>query len=58
MRNLVIIWVLLSAPLALAVMGWGLILIYREAGMVVFLLSCAVMFTAALGIATLFDKRQ
>lgn len=58
MKNLVIIWVLLSAPLALAVTGWGLILIYREAGMVAFLLCCAVIFTAALGIATLFDKRQ
>lgn len=58
MRNLLALWVLLCAPAALFVMGWGLMLIYREAGMAAFLVSCVVMFTAALGIASLLDKNQ
>lgn len=58
MRNILALWVLLCAPAAMFVMGWGLMLIYREAGLLAFVICCAVMFTAALGIASLLDKHQ
>jgi hypothetical protein len=58
MRNLLILLIILSGPAALGVVGWGLMLIYHTAGLVVFVGCCAVIFIAALGFASLLDKRQ
>lgn len=44
--------------MALGVIGWGLVLIQREAGLVAFGLSCAAIVTAVLAVASLFDTRQ
>lgn len=58
MRNLLALLVLLSAPAALGVMGWGLVLIWKAAGLLVFALCCGVMVIAGLGIASLLDSQQ
>lgn len=58
MKTALIVWVLLSAPLTLFYMGWGLSLVYREAGMGAFLLGCVSMATGGLGLASLLDKHQ
>lgn len=58
MRNLFAFLILICGPAALGVMGWGLFLIYEAAGLAVFLICCAVMFIAALGVASLLDKHR
>lgn len=58
MRNILALWVLLSAPAALGVVGWGLILILKATSLPVFLACCAVMITTGLGMASLLDSRQ
>lgn len=58
MRTALILWILLSAPAALFVIGWGLMLILDAAGLLAFVLSSAVLATAFLGIASLLDSRQ
>lgn len=58
MKTALIVWTLLSAPISLFALGWGLLLIYREAGMAFFLIASVAVFTSALGIASLLDKRQ
>ena len=58
MRNLAILLVLLSAPASLGVIGWGLVLIWKAAGMVAFLLSCFVVAIAGLGVASLFEDHR
>ena len=58
MKTIVIIWVLISAPLSLGVIGWGLTLIFHQAGMVAFLFSCVVLFTGALAVAALIDEAR
>lgn len=58
MKTAVIVWVLLSAPVALFTVGWGLKLIFDAAGMVVFMLCCASIATAGLSIASLLDSRE
>lgn len=58
MRNILAFLILLSGPGALGVMGWGLVLIYQTAGLAVFLVCCAVMSIAALGVASLLDKHR
>ena len=56
MRTIAIVWVLLSAPLAMGSIGWGLSLIFQTAGFLPFFLCCASVFTAALGVASLIDN--
>lgn len=56
MRNLLSLLILLNAPVSLAVMAWGLALIYKAAGLAMFMFCCASMFIAALGIASLLDS--
>ena len=58
MRNLLYLWILLCGPGALFVLGWGLKLIYREAGLGVLMLCSAVIVTAGLGLASLLDTRR
>lgn len=58
MRLLLIIFVLLCAPASLGVMAWGLLLIYQATSIGVFLLCCAILSVAGLGVASLLDKRQ
>jgi len=58
MRGILMLWILLCAPMALGVLGWGLLLIYKAAGLVIFLICCAIMVTAGLGLASLLDNRQ
>lgn len=58
MRNLLYLWILLSGPGALFVLGWGLKLIYREAGLAVLMVCSAVVVTAGLGLASLLDTRR
>jgi hypothetical protein len=58
MRTLLIIWILLSAPLTVFYIGWGLMLVYETAGMGAFLFGCVSLFTGFLAIAHLFDKSQ
>lgn len=55
MKTALIIWALLSAPISLTGMGWGLSLIYRDAGLAVFLVICLSLFTSAIGIASILD---
>ena len=58
MRNILALIVLLCAPGALGVMGWGLVLIWEATNLPVFLACCAVMVVAGLGLASLLDSRQ
>ena len=58
MRNILALLVLLCAPGALFVIGRGLLLIYETDGLVAFMLSCAIIAVAGLGIASLLDTRQ
>lgn len=58
MKTALIIWVLLSAPVTLIGMGWGLTLIYRTAGLGPFLVFCVSYFTAGVAVASILDKRQ
>lgn len=58
MRSVISLVILLCGPLALGVIGWGLILIYKTAGLAVFLGCCFVLFIAVLGIASLIDKAE
>lgn len=58
MRTLAIAWVLLCVPATLFVIGWGLRLIHAEAGMVVFLICCAIVGTGGLAIAHLYDTLE
>lgn len=58
MKTALIIWVLLSAPISLSAVGWGLFLIYSEAGLIVFAICCVSLITSALGIAAILDKHS
>lgn len=58
MRNLISLLILLNAPISLAVLGWGLVLIFHAAGLAVFLLCCLSLITAGLGIASLLDSQD
>ena len=58
MRNILAMLILVSGPGALFVVGWGLTLIREEAGLAAFVVSCAVIAVAGLGIASLLDKNQ
>ena len=57
MKTALIVWVLLSAPASLAVIGWGLILILEATNLGVFAACCAVIVTGVLAIASLTDRR-
>lgn len=56
--NLLIVFVLLSAPVTLFTVGWGYMQVYDQFGLVPFLIACACGFTSFLGIASLIDKEQ
>jgi hypothetical protein len=58
MKTLLIVWVLISAPISLFVIGWGLSLIYEEAGMLALVLSSAALITCLLGVLSLLDRHQ
>lgn len=54
-QALFILWILLQAPIGLFTIGWGLKLIFREAGLVIFGICCISMFTIALGLLWRLD---
>lgn len=58
LQNLLIGFVLISGPVCLGSIAWGLRLILEQVPLAVFLLICASYVSVALGIAALFDKRQ
>jgi len=58
MRTLLIAIVMLCAPLSMFVVGWGLFLIYEEAGTVVFVISCASLIVTFAGIALAIDEAR
>lgn len=58
MRTLAILVVLISAPASLGVIGWGLVLIWKTAGIAAFLLSCLVVAIAGLGVASLLEDHR
>lgn len=55
-RNILILLVLLNVPVSLFVLGAGLLLIYKSAGIVVFALSCVSMFIAVMSVLARFDN--
>lgn len=57
-RMALIALILVSGPASLFVMGWGLMLIYKAAGLVAFLLSCLSLVIVGLGFASLLDEAQ
>ncbi|SLN64021.1 hypothetical protein ROA7450_03371 [Roseovarius albus] len=56
--NAAIVVVILSAPIALFFMGWGLLQVYHQMGMIAFLGACVSYFIGSLGLASLVDKGQ
>lgn len=58
MRTLLILAVALCAPLSMFVVGWGLFLIYEEAGLVFFVISCVSLIVTFAGIALAIDEAR
>ena len=55
---MLILFVMLCAPAAIYFLGWGLYLIYEEAGVWVFLAACASFIVVFLGIALAIDEAR
>lgn len=58
LRSAAMILIALSLPVSLFTLGWGLVLIIGEAGLVVGAICAASLITVSLGTARLIDKRH
>lgn len=58
LRSAAMILIALSLPVSLFTLGWGLVLIIGEAGLVVGAICAASLITVFLGTARLIDKRH
>lgn len=58
MRTLGIVCIVLSAPITLVFLGWGAMSVYRELGMIPFLLVCGSLFVTWLGYASLLAEKE
>lgn len=58
LKNIALLVILLSVPVMLFTYGWGMILLYREAGFAVFLPACVAHIIGWIGIGSLLDSRQ
>jgi hypothetical protein len=57
-KNALLLLIFASAPIMLFSYGWGMKLLFREVGPVVFLVFCAAHAMAWIAVAFLFDSRQ
>lgn len=58
MRTLGLICIVFSAPITLVFLGWAMMSVYREFGMVPFLLVCGSLFITWLGFASLLAEKE
>ena len=58
LKNLALMFILLSAPITLGGIGWGYYLISQTAPLAVFMIICASTLIVALGFANLLDTRN
>lgn len=58
LKNIALLVILLSVPVMLFTYGWGMLLLYKEAGLFVFIPACVAHIIGWIGIGSLLDSRQ